>query len=613
MPETASSAAGPIEPFDPLTADGAAELRRGIERATPRRVDRGELDGHVGLSSRELYELGATVAPVGLRGVPSAVGGRVLVLVGALLGTVLLAMALALLLDPLFGVLFGDEVRRDVVDRSVEAGLGLAAVLGLPGWAGLALARFGARRVRAGLEDRRRSVVDRATPAADDPEARATVAVIREPGVLRVSLLWLRGDPEDAALVELRTLAEDRVPEDEPGRAEDAVSRLSEVALRADAGRGVPWAGHGPSGRTDDPLEDGGASVPAPADAGGRADRRLVAAARAALPRVDPREPVGPHWDPEPLTDAGRAELAARLVRARPLLWNAGVLDALRVDPGRRRAREPRPWPVARKRREPLPTRMSDGRRVLLGWVAWVAFMVCVAVLGGVDRVDDPGSNRAVGAAAFVVAAGLFGHRWWWRRHGPGRRLLRSVGEAARVPGRGLERGVPGPGGRVLVLHGRGNGRDEGKARDRVELVHVRAAPGEEQGRLQVRTLAWREVPRDGVERPDEVAQQFWVIADDAGFATGRAERDAGTIRRINRALGRAVAARRPAELVREPLAWAAVLLGGLTVLLAVSLVVAGRDDESGLALDLALRCWPFAAAVVLWRAARRVHDPVED
>jgi hypothetical protein len=172
---------------------------------------------------------------------------------------------------------------------------------------------------------------------------------------------------------------------------------------------------------------------------------------------------------------------------------------------------------------------------------------------------------------------------------------------------------VPGPGGRVLVLHGRGNGRDEGQGRDRVELVHVRAVPGEEQGRLQVRTLAWREVDRDGVEHPDEVAQQFWVIADDAGFATGRAERDAGTIRRINAALGRAVAARRSAELVQEPLAWAAGLLAAITALLAVALVAVGRDEESGLALDLALRCWPLAAGVVLWRAARRVHDPVEE
>jgi hypothetical protein len=338
-----------------------------------------------------------------------------------------------------------------------------------------------------------------------------------------------------------------------------------------------------------------------------------VAAARAALPAVDPREPVGPHWDPEPLTDAGRAELAARLVRARPLLWNAGVLDALRVDPGRRRNRGPRPWPGARKRREPLPSRLPDRRRVLLGWVAWIAFLVCVVVLGGIDRADDPQGNRAVGAAAFAVAAGLFGHRWWWRRHGPGRRLLRSVGEAARVPGRGLERGVPGPGGRVLVLHGRGNGRDDGRESDRVELVHVRAAPGEEQGRLQVRTLAWREVPRHGVERPEEVAQQFWVIADDAGFATGRAERDAGTIRRINAALGRAVAARRSAELAREPLAWTAVLAATGTAALAVALVIVGWNEESGLALDLALRSWPLAAGVVLWRAARRVHDPVEE
>jgi peptidoglycan/LPS O-acetylase OafA/YrhL len=73
------------------------------------------------------------------------------------------------------------------------------------------------------------------------------------------------------------------------------------------------------------------------------------------------------------------------------------------------------------------------------------------------------------------------------------------------------------------------------------------------------------------------------------------------------------VAARRPAELAREPLAWTAVLAATVTALFAVALVVVGWDEESGLALDLALRSWPLVAGVVLWRSARRVHDPVEE
>jgi hypothetical protein len=603
MPEPRPSAAVPIEPFDPLTEEGAAELRRRIERATPRRVERGELDGHIGLSSRELYELGVTVAPVGLRGVPSAVGGRMLVLLGAVLGTALLALAASVLLEPLLGVVLGDDVRY-AKDRGLASGLGLAVFVGLPGWGLLILSGFGVRRIRAGLDARRRSIVDRATPAADDAEARATVAVVREPGVLRVALLSLRGDAEDAARVELRTLAEERIPDDEPGRAEDAVARLSEVALRADAGRAVPWTGRRPSPR---PGASASASA-SPADAGGRADRALVAAARAALPPVDPREPVGPHWDPEPLTDGGRAEIAARLVRARPLLWNAGMLDALTVDAGRRRPRAPRAWPGDRKRREPLPTRLPAGRRAALGAVAWFAFLVCLAAVGGMDGAENPQANRVLGAVTFSVAALIGGNLWWWRHHGPGRRLLRSVGDAARVPGRGLERGVPGPGGRVLVLHGR---KDDGV--DRIELVHARAVPGEERGRLQVRTLAWREVERDGVERPDEVAQHFWTVADDAGFVTGRGEREAGTVRRINAALGRVVERRRATLLVREPLVWAAAPLAVLSLLVAVVVVFPGDHDREGLALSICLACWPLAAAVVLWRAARRVHDPVDE
>ncbi|WP_022929859.1 hypothetical protein [Patulibacter americanus] len=597
MPEPDPSAAGTSPAFDPLTDGGAAELRRRIEQAPPRPVPRAELDGHVGLSSRELYELGVTFAPVGLRGVPSAVGGRLLVVVGAVIGTLLLAMAAAALLDPLFGELFGEEVLRETVDRGLESGAGLGAIFGFAGAAGIAAERFAVRRVRRGVMVRRRATAGTAAPAADDPEARATVAVVREPGALRVSLLWARGHAEDAALLEVRSLEEERVPDDDPGRAEDVVGRLAEVALRADAGRTVAW-----------PRDDGRPAGPATARDARRDDRALVAAARADLPAVDPREPVGPGWDPEPLTDAGHAELAARLVRARPLLWNPAALERVAVDPRDPRGHRPPQWPAEAERRAPLAPAIPKGvRRRRLG-TAWFALFVAMVVFGGISRADVPATNRIIGYPAVALAVALILGLRWRERRAPGQRLRRSVLDAARVPGRALERGVPGPGGRVLVLHGTHEGRD------RLELVHARAAPDDGKGRLQVRTLAWRVLTPDDVEEPREVVQELWAIADDAGFVTRRGEQDAGTVQRINTALGRAAERRRAAALGREPLAWAAgVLLGVFGLILLVQVVTGGSEADPGLAMDLCLTLWPLAAAVVLWRAARRVRDPVED
>ena len=63
--------------------------------------------------------------------------------------------------------------------------------------------------------------------------------MLRGPGVLRVQLLWVRGDARDASCVEVRTLAERQIEEDDAGRAEDAVAELSEIALRADNAHGL--------------------------------------------------------------------------------------------------------------------------------------------------------------------------------------------------------------------------------------------------------------------------------------------------------------------------------------------------------------------------------------
>ena len=94
--------------------------------------------------------------------------------------------------------------------------------------------RRGIRAVRRLAADRRRAARQTARRASNDPHGRATVGMLRGPGVLRVLLLWVRGDARDASCVEVRTLAEHEIDEDDAGRAEDAVAAMSEIALRAD-------------------------------------------------------------------------------------------------------------------------------------------------------------------------------------------------------------------------------------------------------------------------------------------------------------------------------------------------------------------------------------------
>lgn len=602
-------------PIDPLTDEGAAELRRRIGAAEVELVPRAELDGHVGLSSRALYELGVTIAPVGVRGVPAAVLGRLQVVAGVLVGGAFLGLAASAVLEGVFGLI--GVLENDSRDE-VATGAAVGAVMALVGWPFVLIARDGVRRVRAGRA-KRRLVVGAGTDPADDPEARGTVAVVREPRGLRVSLLWLRGDAQDPERVELRSVLEEHVPADDPIRAEDTVELLSEVALRADAMRGLTAA----RDETDASYDVDGIGG-RPATTVGRPGRTrgtaLVAAAGTELPSVDPRKPVPDGWDPEALTDEGRADLAARLVRARPLLWNAAELERLAVDPRAPDAHRPGPWPTDTARLADLASPMRKSTRRWTLTAAWTA--ATIAVLCGAAA-DDAGpetadDNRLAALVFLVIAWGLFAGLRAVRRRAPGRRLLHVVRAAARTPSAALERGVPGGAGRVLVLHGFDpDGSVDRKGAptgpDRVELVHVRPAPGgDARQRLQVRTLARWEHQGDAPLTAKEVARDLGRIADDAGFVTTRSGADASGVERLNRALGRATdGSSRPRSRL-EPLAWAGWAFWAVGGILWLGFALSEDRLDKGGAIALGLLTWPWVTAWIFDRSARRVLDPVD-
>ncbi|MDO9408834.1 hypothetical protein [Patulibacter sp.] len=573
--------------LDALAADDGAALRDRVRQAPVQRVPRADLDGHVGLSSRTLHELGVTIAPIGLRDVPAAVAGRLQIVAGVLVAGALLGFALAFLAEGVFGLL--GVLENDRRDR-VDSGAALATFVGLGGWGGVVLLRQGVRQVRAGRTHRRRARGAGIDPALD-PQARPTVAVVREPHGLRVSLLWLRGDPSDAGLLEVRTIAEERVPADLPGAAEDLVDRYAEVVVRADAARVLP-------------RHDGVAAAPASAPAA------LVAAAATELPTVDPRVAVPDGWDPEPLTDDGRAELAARLVRARPKVWNAAELERLAVDPARPLRHRPGRWPSDTARRAPLAPPLPTGPRRLLHGAAWTAGVVWVVAAGsmGSARRSEIEEREPVAFAALAVCVVLVAIVVVVRRRAAGRRLLRSVHRAARSQPASLERGVPDGAGRVLVLHGV---RDDGT--DRLELVHVRPAPQEgADRRLQVRTLAWWEPRPGGVLEAREVGQDFWRIADDAGFVAGRRAADARGVERLNVLLGRSTDRAVRRRLHDEPLAWAVWPFALFFAVFALGIAVSDDPFDEGGGIALAVLTWPALTAWLFLRAARRVQDPVD-
>ena len=106
-------------------------------------------------------------------------------------------------------------------------------------WGGLALMRRGIRAVRRLAAERRRAARHTARRASNDPHGRATVGMLRGPGVLRVLLLWVRGDARDASCVEVRTLAEQR---DRRGRRRPGRGRRRRHVGGRPAGRQRPRA-----------------------------------------------------------------------------------------------------------------------------------------------------------------------------------------------------------------------------------------------------------------------------------------------------------------------------------------------------------------------------------
>lgn len=578
-----------LDDLDALEERGAAELRRRVAEAEPVRLRRNELDGHVALSRSELYELGCTVRPLGLAGIPSALAGRLQVVAGALLASAGLAGALVPTLTPILGLL--GEVFRDPDPTETEAGFAAAGMFLAAAAGGLALLRRGVRRLRRQAELRRRAAPAEAFDPSDDPLARTTVAVLRDVDELRVQLLWMRGDPEDPAYVETRVLAERRVEGEDRYGAEDAVLELLDVAARADAARGL---GIGTA-----------AAGPGEATSG----RALVAGAerRGAAP-VDPSKPIADGWAPEPLTDEGAAELASRLVLARPVRWSAASLAPLVVDPAHLSDREPRPWPASRSRTGPGAPRVAPRLRRWLRGVAGTALGVWILAASSTKDAGDHTVARWIAYPALALGAGLLLGMWWRERRDPGARLLSSVrAAAASVAPRALERGLSGPAGRVLVLRGSRSGAD------RFELVHVRPAPADGQrGDVEVRTLAWRRVGPGDAIGPRTLALELWRVADDAGFVLERRERTARALRRLAVTLGRR-AAPSATGLAREPLVWLAATVPVLLVVAAVRHTFGLSDGgwlEHGLANRILSFAWPLLAGWLLVRSARRFRDP---
>ena len=595
------AAAEPPEPLvddawapDPLESDGGAELRRRLLARGARHVPRTELEGHVGLSARELFELGCTRAPLGPLDLGAAVGRRVLVLVGAFLLAFGLAGGLSGTLGPLLDVWFGalrDPDPMPVGQALAVAGFFLAAAAG-----GRELILRSVRALRTRAAERRRVGPGQGRDPAQDPQARTTVAVLRGPDVFRVQLLWLRADPADPAQVELRTLAEQRVPRDEPARAEEAVVRLSEVALRADAARDlVAEQGAGALDATASRV--GGETVPAAPSGTGPAD--------APGPRGgSPRTPVRDGWELDPLTEEGEAELARRLCLAQPARWSADALAPLvraGAATGPVDAAALPAWPSGGAVRRGATPVLDPKVLRRVG-----AAMVAVWFFAMAGSEDPAAATSFVGYGALAAALTCGAVLWWSAHRTPGQRLLRTVRAAGSAPPRALEQGLPGTGGRFLVA--RGAHRDG----ERLALLHVRPVPDDGgAGAVEVRRLAWRDAKRGGAVTAYEVAHQLRLVADAAEFVGERGGGSTRQLRWLVAGLGRAAAkTAKRSSLAREPLVWLAAIVPPLLVVAAVRQTVRGTWLEDGLTNRLLSFSWPLAIALILVWAARRIRDP---
>jgi hypothetical protein len=554
------STATVAETFDPLEPAGAAELYRRLAEAEPRSVPRHELDGHVGLTSRELYELGCTLEPLSVRSLGGMSWWRLWTVAGILLATMGVAGAVIGIVDAL-GIDRGD-------DEALTAASGVAAAaLFLPAaWGGLALMRRGIRAVRRVAAERRRASEQTARSAANDPQGRATVGVLRGAGMLRVQLLWVRGDAGDPACVEVRTLAERRIDEDDAGRAEDAVAELSEVALRADNAHVL---------RREGVIKRS------------RPSRKRRPSRREA---PDLLRQVDESWAPEPLTDAGQAELARRLVTAQTERWSAAVLEPLLVTGAADAPQPAPPWPEKRGS-EPERSGIDKPSR----WVFWIALLTFFLAT---SSLDDPGASGeglgiAIVSGVVAVLAAVVPKVIAWRR--PGRRLRSAARAAASSPPLSLEQGLPGSAGLFAVARGGG----------RLALMHVRPAPDDgRRGELEVRTLATRD------DDDLDAVTSFCTIAGEARLHAQSAGRSAYYVRTLMARLGRVPARIGEPALWREPLAWAAGL--GIAVLVGSSIkhMIVGTWLEHGLISRVVSYSWVLIASYLALRAARRIRDP---
>jgi hypothetical protein len=536
------STAAVAETFDPLEPAGAAELYRRLDAAEPRRVPRHELDGHVGLTSRELYELGCTLEPLTVKRLGGMFGWRLLTVAGILLATIGVAGALIGVIDAL-GIDRGDDDPLTAASGVAAAVLFLSAA-----WGGLALMRRGIRAVRRVAAERRRAAGHTARSAANDPHGRATVGVVRGAGVLRVQLLWVRGDARDPACVEVRTLAEQRIDEDDTGRAEDAVAELSEIALRADNAHVL---------------------------------RREGAFRRPVRPRAPSRRETSALPDDE---------LARRLVTAKTERWSAAVLEPLLVTGADDAPQPAPPWPEKRKG-EPKPPAIDKPSR----WIFWISVLIFFTTT---SYLDDPGATGdtlgiAIVSGIVAVLAAVVPKVLAWRR--PGRRLRSAARTAGSSPPLALEQGLPGAAGLFAVA----------RARGRLALLHVRPAPDDgRRGELEVRTLATSE--KDDLD----AVTRFCSLAGEARLRTESVGRSAHYVRTLMARLGRVPARIGEPSLWREPLAWAAAAGIGVLVASSIKHMIVGTWLEDGLLSRVVSYAWVLIASYLALRAARRVRDP---
>ena len=556
--------------LDPLEPKGAEELYRRMQAAEPRRVRRTELEGHVGLTARELYELGCTLAPLGVLRAGGMAVWRLAVTAAVLIAAIGVAGAALSSLDAL-GVERGEDDPLDPARNLALVVFFLAAAYG-----GIALMRLGIRKLRELAAARRRAAGHAARHPVDDPNGRATVASLRGPGVLRVQLLWVRGDARNPSYAEIRTLAERRVDEDDAGRAEDAVAALSELALRADNAHAL--------------RRHGGLA------ALGLRKRRRRSGDR--LPASDPsddgdgpKREVPSGWEPEPLTDEGQAEIARRLVTAKPERWSASVLEPLIVDGTVGAPREPPPWPKRLKAGAPRLNRRA------IRWLAVGGIATFVLAMYSGD--DGPPSAGAVAIGVAGLAATLLAIAvpWLFARRRTGARVARAVRAAAASPPRALEQGLPGAAGLFAVA----------RARGRIALLHVRPAPDDgRDGDLEVRTVATRRIADDDLD----ALTTFSAIAAEARLRAEGVGRSTHYVRTLMARLGRVPARAGEPALWREPLAWVAAGLVGLLVAASIKHTLAGTWLEDGLAGRTISFAWVLVAACLALTAARRVRDP---